>query len=209
METPRAFYDRRPTTPKSPKRQRPKSPRRRRASSEPVALGNPYMLYYIDRFPVLKEQCDTVTAVAALVAQEWASMNESAKAEYRKQAEATQTARKSLCFFEKDDEVLKPSTEAPSVDTPKKVNASQKKKATRTEDVEVTKEEVTFPAKTETENAAPAPEIEANGDVVPVETTVGSPDEPPAEDVTSDTVQIKTKTPIVEAAENSADSPSH
>ena len=169
------------------------------------------MLYYIDRFPVLKEQCDTVTAVAALVAQEWASMNESAKAEYRKQAEATQTARKSLCFFEKDDEVLKPPTEAPSVDTPKKVNASQKKKATRTEDVEVTKEEVTSPANTETENAAPpAPEIEANGDVVTPETPAGSADEPPAEVVTSGILpEVETKTSIIEATENSVDARSH
>lgn len=66
------------------------------------------MLYYIDRFPVLKEQCDTVTAVAALVAQEWANLNESAKAEYRRQAEATQNARKSLCFFEKEEADAKP-----------------------------------------------------------------------------------------------------
>ena len=167
------------------------------------------MLYYIDRFPVLKEQCDTVTAVAALVAQEWASLNESAKAEYRKQAEATQTARKSLCFFEKDDEVLKPG-----VDTPKKVNASQKKKATPTEDVEVTKEEVTSPEKTETENAAPPAEASAEPpikDAVTSETPEGSTDEPPAEDVTSDTVPMKTKTPILEAVDNSAveDAPAH
>ena len=105
MKTLRAFYDQRPTTPRSPKRPRPRSPRRRRASSESVAVANPYMLYYIDRFPVLKEQCDTVTAVASLVAQEWATLDESAKNEYRKQARATQSARKSLCFFEKEDDV--------------------------------------------------------------------------------------------------------
>lgn len=161
------------------------------------------MLYYIDRFPVLKEQCDTVTAVAALVAQEWASLAESAKAEYRKQAEATQNARKSLCFFEKDDEdVLKPRG---GIVTPKK-NASQKK--TTPKDVEVTKDVIPeTPAdstdKPESENAAPA-EMEANTeqikDVVTPE-TAGST-EPPA--VTTGTVpEVETKT-ILEAAEDPA-----
>jgi hypothetical protein len=165
------------------------------------------MLYYIDRFPVLKEQCDTVTAVAALVAQEWASLAESAKAEYRKQAEATQSARKSLCFFEKDDEdVLKPRG---GIVTPKKVNASQKKTTAPIKDVEVTKDVVTpeTPAGStdkQSENAAPA-EMEANTeqikDVVTPE-TAGST-EPPAEVTTGTVPEVETKT-ILEAAEDPA-----
>lgn len=115
METQRSFFERK-TSAFAPKRQRARSPRRRRATTEAVQIANPYMLYYIERFPVLREQCDSnVTAVAALVAQEWARLSESKKATYKKQAEQAHSERDGVQFFTKPSVTLpKRGTSKPS-----------------------------------------------------------------------------------------------
>lgn len=101
MDSSVGFFARRPAanTNRSPKRQRPRSPRRRRSASEPVAIANPYMLYYVDRFPLLKEQCDNVTSVASVVSREWAELTEAKKAVYMERARATKNAKRALSFF--------------------------------------------------------------------------------------------------------------
>ena len=153
----------------SPRARRPRSPRRARGKATEAGeeIENPYIQFYVSRYPAVSEQHSELplTAIARIISEEWKKLPSDDKRIYETKASNNRAKKNSICFF--DDYVppksVRPPKNVPDATKPDSTHDVTRDVSTASSPTEATQQNTDMPEITETHGVTEptAPEITA------------------------------------------------